>query len=281
MDAGYRERARYDQQAATYDATRSASPTVVRLLLRFLHEGRGRTLLDVAGGTGNYAEALAAYGFTAFVIDRERAMLARSVAKIGPGRQAVGDALELPIRDGSADVVVCVSALHQFPDQRGALAEMRRVMRDGPLVLQAFTAESLVPSFVFEYFPDPASPQALHLPEAKTIAMLREVGFERVEHERFVYEDLSDGTVHALQNDAEALADPERLRNTSFFRKLDPAVQEAGLAALRRDLRTGLLQERVREGRRLARDSGQGTVFAAWPEGGGTLDREPSEVRDG
>ena len=158
-----------------------------------------------------------------------------------------------------------MSALHQFPDQGVALAEMRRVIRDGPLVLQAFTAESLVPSFVYDYFPDPSAPEAVHLPEARIVALLHEAGFARVERERFVYEDLSDGTVHALQNDANALADPERLRNTSFFRKLDPSVQEAGLAALRRDLRSGRLEERVREGLHRAKEYGQGTVFAAWP----------------
>ena len=94
--------------------------------------------------------------------------------------------------------------------------------------------------------------------------MLRKAGFTRVERERFVYEDLSDGTVHALQNDAEAVADPDRLRNTSFFQKLSPSVQADGLAALRRDLERGVLHERAREGLRLAREYGQGAVFAAW-----------------
>jgi ubiquinone/menaquinone biosynthesis C-methylase UbiE len=260
----YRERAGYATQAATYDATRSASPTVLQLLLRFLGEGRGRTVLDVAGGTGNYADALARHGFRPLVVDREHAMLRRSVDKIGRGRQIVADALTLPVRDASVDVAVCVSALHQFPDQRIAITEMRRVIRNGPVVLQAFTAGNLVPSFVFDYFPDPVAPQAHHLAEAEIAALLREAGFSRVELERFVYEDLSDGTVHALQNDASALADPERLRNTSFFAKLDPSVQEAGLAALRRDLESGVLEERVLDGLRLAKEYGQGTVFAAW-----------------
>jgi SAM-dependent methyltransferase len=267
----YRERAGYETQAATYDATRSASPTVLRLLLRFLGEGGGRTVLDVAGGTGNYADALARHGFRPLVVDREHAMLRRSVDKIGPGRQVVGDALTLPVHDGSVDVVVCVSALHQFPDQGIALVEMRRVIRNGPVVLQVFTAENLVPSFVFDYFPDPDGPDAIHLPETEMADLLLGAGFRRVELERFVYEDLSDGTVHALQNDADALADPERLRNTSFFAKLDPAVQGAGLDALRRDLESGALRERVREGLRLAKEHSQGTMFAAWPEPRRTL----------
>jgi SAM-dependent methyltransferase len=192
-------------------------------------------------------------------------MLARSVPKIGPSRQVVGDALRLPVLSAGIDAAISVAALHQFPDPRIALREARRVIRNGPFVLQAFTAESLIPSFVFEYFPSSDAPEALHPPEDEVAAMLERAGFGRLERERFVYEDLADGTVHALQNDAEAVADPCRLRNTSFFKRLDPETQRAGLESLRRDLRSGELERRVEEGLRLARIHGQGTVFAAWP----------------
>ena len=158
-----------------------------------------------------------------------------------------------------------VSALHQFSDQRAVLAEARRVVERGPLVMQAFPKESLAASFVFEYFPGSDPPPGLHLTELEIESTLREVGFSHVEWERFVYADLADATLHALHIDAEALADRERLRNTSFFQRLSPDVQEAGLAALRRDLRTGRLQERVREGLGIARRFGHGTVFSALP----------------
>jgi ubiquinone/menaquinone biosynthesis C-methylase UbiE len=258
-------RSKYEEQAETYDATRGASETVSRLLLRHLGEADGRTVLDLAGGTGNYAEVVGRAGFRTFILDLTAEMLARSVPKIGPGRQVVADVHRLPVRDDAVDAAICVSAIHQFPDIPAALREARRVIRDGPFVLQAFTAESLKPSFVFDYFPDPEAPEAIHPTEAEFEELLREAGFARVETERFVYEDLSDGTVHALQIDPEATADPERLRNTSFFQKLDTRVQEAGLAALRRDLESGLLAERVAEGIEMAEEYGQGAVFAAWP----------------
>jgi SAM-dependent methyltransferase len=261
----YVERSNYTEQAATYDATRSASPTVVRLLLEFLGSAENRTLLDVAGGTGNYAEVASREGFRVCVVDLTPAMLARSVRKIGPGRQVVGDAMRLPVRDAGVDTVMCISALHQFPEPLDGIREMRRVVRDGPAVIQAFTAESLIPSYIFQYFPDPNAPEAVHPREDEIVSMLHAAGFGRVEVERFVYEDLSDGTVHALQNDIDAVADPDRLRNTSFFQKLAPDVQRAGLEALRRDRENGRLGERVAEGLDLAKEYGQGSVLAAWP----------------
>jgi SAM-dependent methyltransferase len=262
---GYAEEANYPEQAATYDATRSASPTVVSKLLGFLGDPAGRTLLDVAGGTGNYSEALASHGFRPVVVDREPEMLARSIPKIGRCRQLVGDALRLPVHEGGVDAAMVVSALHQFPDQRGALVEARRVIRGGPFLLQAFTAESQIPTFGFEYFPGSDPPPGLHLSDDELVTALRDAGFGRVEARRFVYRDTADATFHALHVDPEALADAERLRNTSFFQRLPDASRRAGLIALRRDLESGRLADRVLEGLRLAAVHGHGTVFAAWP----------------
>jgi ubiquinone/menaquinone biosynthesis C-methylase UbiE len=255
----------YERQAESYDLTRGASPTVVRLLVKHLGAAGGRTLLDIAGGTGNYAEALAAKGFRVFVVDREPAMVERSKQKIGAGRQVAGDALRLPLRDGAVDSAVLVSAIHQFRDQGAALAEARRVIRGGPFVLQAFTKENLIPIFVFEYFPGSEPPPGMHLPAAEVEDMLSEVGFFRVEREAFVYVDTADGSLHALHTDALRLAGPAYLRNTSFFNRLPEEVRREGLARLADDLRSGRLEERVRESFRLAIEHGHGTVFAAWP----------------
>lgn len=255
----------YERQAETYDLTRGASPTVVRFLEKHLGPADGRTLLDIAGGTGNYAEALAAKGFRVFVVDHELAMLGRSKPKIGPGRQVAGDALRLPLQDEAVDAAVLVSAIHQLRDQEAALAEARRVIRGGPFVLQAFTRENLIPTFVFEYFPGSDPPPGMHLPAAEMEGLLAEAGFSRVERETFVYVDTADGTLHALHADALRLAGPAYLRNTSFFNRLPADVRREGLARLADDLRSGRLEERVGESFRLATIHGHGTVFAAWP----------------
>jgi len=261
----YGAESRYPEQASTYDATRSASPAVLGPLLRFLGPGAGRTLLDIAGGTGNYARAVLEHGFRPIVVDREPAMVGRSIGKIGGHRQLLADAHRLPVRDEGVDASMIVSALHQFADQRLALAEARRVVRGGPFVLQAFPKESLAASFAFGYFPRSDPTPGLHLTESEIEDALLDVGFVRVEWERFVYGDLSDGTLHALHIDAEAVADPARLRNTSFFQRLSPESQRAGVEALRRDLASGRLEDRVREGMRIAERYGHGAVFAAWP----------------
>jgi hypothetical protein len=145
-----------------------------------------------------------------------------------------------------------------------ALREVRRVVRAGPVVLTAFTRENLRSLFVYEYFglsePITARPPA-HAMEAH----LREAGFGSVEYSTYVYTDTVDGSLNALHTDPALLADPAHLRNTSLWHRLDEATRRKGVEALGRDLRSGVLQERVGVSRGLAEQAGHGTAFAAWP----------------
>jgi len=71
----------YSSQARTYDETRAASPSVLGPLREALAGAPGPRLVDVGGGTGNYARALQDEGWEPLVVDREPAMLARAAAK--------------------------------------------------------------------------------------------------------------------------------------------------------------------------------------------------------
>src|SRR5437879_4356233 len=94
----------YGSQAARYDLTRGASPSIVEPLMRILAGAPGRRALDVAGGTGNYAAALRGRGLRPTVVDISAEMLVRARAK---GLQAVrAEAESLPVADASVDAVV-------------------------------------------------------------------------------------------------------------------------------------------------------------------------------
>ena len=182
----------YGKQARTYDLTRGASPTLVRLLARLLAEAGGRSLIDIAGGTGNYTHAMQARGFDVRIVDAEAAMVERSVEKIGPGRQVVGDALALPLRDESFDCAMLTQALHLLAPQATAFREARRVLRRGPYLLQAFTKENLRHAFIFEYFPGSHPPEAMHPPAGAIAEAPRAAGFSRGALETYLYLDTAD-----------------------------------------------------------------------------------------
>jgi ubiquinone/menaquinone biosynthesis C-methylase UbiE len=96
----------------------------------------GESVLDVACGTGVVARLAANKVAPAQVtgLDLNGGMLAvaRSVPNDGASINWMeGSALDLPFPAGHFDVVLCQLGLQFFPDQRRALAEMRRVLRDG------------------------------------------------------------------------------------------------------------------------------------------------------
>src|SRR5215211_1854507 len=95
-------------------------------------------VLEVAIGTGrNLAFYPAGVSLTG--IDLSPAMLERARERAGElGMEAdlrEGDAQDLPFPDESFDTVVCTLSLCNIPDDRRAVAEMKRVLRSGGRLL--------------------------------------------------------------------------------------------------------------------------------------------------
>jgi demethylmenaquinone methyltransferase/2-methoxy-6-polyprenyl-1,4-benzoquinol methylase len=254
----------YAEQAKTYDLTRRASPTILGALCRALGDGRARRLLDVAGGTGNYAAELAQAGFRVVVADAAPAMLARAAVKLGPGSAVGAEAAALPFRDASFDCATLISALHLFADKPAALREVRRVVRDGPFVMQVFTRENLVPLLTQGYFDHPLHDEVRET-EAEHVELVRAAGFRVESVQRLAYHGVEDGSLSALQTDAALVADERNLRNTSYWHRMDEATRERGMRRLREDLASGELERKVRRGVELAQEWGHVTVLVARP----------------
>lgn len=102
------------------------------LLESMLEPRRGETLLDVGCGTGYFTRRFASGGAVVRVagadldFDSVRFAAERSPSHIG---FVVADALKLPFRDRSFDLVISVTALCFIPEEKQALAEMLRVAR--------------------------------------------------------------------------------------------------------------------------------------------------------
>ncbi len=257
----------YDAWARTYDETRGASPSVITPLLAALGDAGGRSLLDIGGGTGNVAVPLAEAGFRVALCDFSSAMARRAAAKLRePLLVAVADAQRLPFRDDAFDCAICVNVLGHVPGWRGALAEARRVLSDGPLVIKVSTDETLQANWVTEYIPVRLyAPPYHYQPEQVLTAALRDAGFGRVTTVRIHYQDPADGSIQALKHFPEAFLDDARVMNMAVFQRLPPDVQREGIDAIRRDYRSGSLQAVMARFEPLSRRYGDGTIFVAWP----------------
>jgi SAM-dependent methyltransferase len=206
-------------------------------LRRALAGAPGPRLLDIGGGTGNYALALQGEGWEPVVLDRSPEMLADATGK---GLTTVaGDAERLPFAADSFDAVMLVSMLHHVDRPAIALAEARRVLRTGGrLAVMMFTREDIADVWCLDYFPSSrAWMEETHPSLGDVLAELP--GARRLP---IVYEDLRDGSLAALLGHPELLLQEHWRLQTSYFERMQldhPKELSSGLERLATDLRIG------------------------------------------
>ena len=118
---GFTSAERYERGRPDYPAAAIAA-IVSELDLR-----AGRTVLDLAAGTGKLTRLLVPSGANVLAVEPIREMR----EKIGSGVVALaGTAEKIPLADGFVDAVTVGQAFHWF-DAEAALREMHRVLRPG------------------------------------------------------------------------------------------------------------------------------------------------------
>lgn len=126
----------YDRLAPTYDDRWSSyiDVTLSRTLDSLQFDGNEH-VLDVPVGTGELAVRLLKTWPRLRIdgVDLSPQMLQQAAAKRSLSTVELHEACvtELPFLDNEFDCVFCVNSFHYFREPRSALAEIRRVLRDG------------------------------------------------------------------------------------------------------------------------------------------------------
>jgi len=222
----------YDQttMAATYDAARGYSPDVLRLWLDRVAAhapAAPKVILDIGCGTGRFTHPLAER-FQARVIgiDPDLQMLEAARSKASSDRVEIrrASAEELPMQDGSADLVFMSMTLHHLADRPRAAREFHRVLRaQGRLIVRNATRDCLYPQARF--FRGFQAIVETELPSRNEVFAL----FEGVGLSLEAYELVR----HPIAASWRDLADKLALRADSFLARLPDAEFAAGIAALR------------------------------------------------
>jgi ubiquinone/menaquinone biosynthesis C-methylase UbiE len=140
---GYRDAAAYDQKRYQNPVSGYKLTVMTNALSNLIGPLTGKHLLDVGCGTGrgvvNFGESAALAVGSDFSFD----MLSVAARKAGSRPNCTfvrAVAQQLPFRDGTFDVVTALNFLHLFSlaTQRAMVAEMKRVVRPGGIVVLEF-----------------------------------------------------------------------------------------------------------------------------------------------
>ena len=131
---------------------------MARRVVEVLAPRRGDRVLEIGFGPGLALELLSlavpdghVTGVDPSALMHRRAT-ERNAAAINDGRMTFvsGTVAHLPFDDDSFDTALTVDNLHFWPDVGAGLAQLRRVLRDGAVVVAAFTPPSGGPPSGFE-----------------------------------------------------------------------------------------------------------------------------------
>lgn len=124
----------YNRRYADRGLSSMRPPDAYRVFLDALGVQPGRTLLDIACGTGFLLHAAAERGLKTSGTDISEEAVRLSKQTSPESEVSVGKGEDLKFPDGMFDYVTCIGSLEHFLDMDKGLGQMRRVSRPDALI---------------------------------------------------------------------------------------------------------------------------------------------------
>jgi len=243
----------YDEQtAAAFKAVREVPRDGLEqwrdAIRRHLNPMPGMTVVDIGAGTGAFAATFNDwFGLSILAVEPSAAMRAQIPRRPGI-RVLEGDAIALPLPDGSADGAWLSTVIHHIPDLEAAAREIRRVLRPGAPVLirQGFPGRADWPGtwWVHRWFPETTRTVETWPTVEQTCQAFAAAGFSR------------DGLEQIPETYRTSLA--EFLAQADTFRRADSTMRTLTEEEFLRG------KERLRRAVRHAEDTANSEVRSSW-----------------
>lgn len=152
--------ANYGMIGTDYTSYRQPDPEIAAFIAQAL--GDARSVLNVGAGAGSY-EPLER---EVTAVEPSASMRAQRPSHLQPAVDAVAD--RLPFADKSFDASMATFTVHQWPDLRAGLREMRRLTR-GPVVVLSCDPSLLDRFWLHVYAPEVIATEARRYPSMQAI----------------------------------------------------------------------------------------------------------------
>ncbi len=180
-----RSREFFDKHARQWDdlaRTLLPAPEYRDIVLSYVPEGKN--VVEIGLGTGGLLPALAARSATVIGVDHSPAMLDEARRRLTKGKVSgvelrLGEMTHLPLPDNSADCALLAMVLHHAADPAAVLAEIRRILVPGGILLLADLARH-----EREWVRERLADQWLGFDEVELRGWLKTGGFTRIESRR-------------------------------------------------------------------------------------------------
>jgi len=219
--------ANYGVIGGGYTRYRQPDPQIAAFIRNAL--GDAQTVLNVGAGAGFYEPV----DRSVTAVEPSASMRAQRPAHLSKAIDAVAE--RLPFDDDSFASSMATFTVHQWPDLRVGLAEMRRVTR-GPMVILSCDPDELDRFWLASYAPEVIAVEARRYPRIETI--VRELGGAQVIPVPIPLH-CTDGFGEAYYGRPERLLDPGARLANSAWSFVDSSVSDRFVATLRRDLQDG------------------------------------------
>lgn len=226
---------RYERIGLGYARTRREDLRLAERIHRAL--GDAGTVVNVGAGAGSYEPR----DRHVIAIEPSDVMAVQRPPELVPAIRAGAGAL--PLRDQSVDAAMAILSVHHWDaDQERGVREMRRVAR-GPVVILTYDAEVSAQMWLMaEYLPEVAELDRRIFPSTEMLSrwLGGTVGVETVE----IPDDTPDWTLGSFWAHPERVLDPVARAATSGFARMETAVVDRVVEAIRRDLECGAWDRR-------------------------------------
>jgi len=220
--------ANYGVIGAGYANYRRPDPFIAEFIRAAL--SNAHTVLNVGAGAGSYEPT----DRQVTAIEPSASMRAQRLAHLPVAMDGVAE--DLPFADDSFDASMATFTVHQWPDLKAGLGEMRRVTRDSVLILTCDPAE-LGRSWLAAYVPEVIAVEARRYPSmaAVTEALGDKTDVVTVP----IPLNCTDGFSEAYYGRPERLLEPGARQANSAWSFVDPGIAHRFVAELSRDLENG------------------------------------------
>jgi SAM-dependent methyltransferase len=211
-----------------YTRYRQPDPCIARFILNAL--GDSETVLNVGAGAGSYEPT----DRCVTAVEPSASMRAQRSAHLPAAVDAVAE--RLPFGDGAFDASMATFTVHQWPDLKAGLSEMRRVTR-GPVLILSCAPDELDRFWLNSYAPEVIAVEARRYPPIETIAAMLGGQVEVITVP--IPLNCTDGFSEAYFGRPECLLDPGARLANSAWSFVDAFVGPRLEVELGRDLESG------------------------------------------